>query len=220
MNLSLFSSQDLRRLADLVARKEEFLQAAAQIDSELAAITDPTGVPNLPALPAPSAPPVKERAFVDVFSPPAARQGSVGEQILGVLSSAGPEGAHFRDIANAVSRPVGSVNVWLAGETRRGRYPVRRVGAGRYALKGPNGSPAHSPAHPPNRKRKLAPHELSTRDAILEMFQSSPGVGFDYPLMSKLLGRTMRTLQCWLSVHRHEFPQIVRVRPGVFMWKP
>lgn len=218
MNLSLFSSQDLRRLADLVARKEEFLQAAAQIDSELAAITDPTGVPNLPALPAPSASPAKERAFVDVFSPPAARQGSVGEQILGVLSSAGPEGAHFRDIANAVSRPVGSVNVWLSGETRRGRYPVRRVAAGRYALKRTNGSPVQSPVHPP--RRKVAPHKLSTRDAILEMFQTSPGVGFDYRQMCNLLGRPMRTLQCWLSAHRHEFPQIVRVRPGVFMWKP
>ena len=69
MNLSLFSSQDLRRLADLVARKEEFLQAAAQIDSELAAITDPGAVPNVPALPPPSTPPTAERGFVDVFPP-------------------------------------------------------------------------------------------------------------------------------------------------------
>ena len=213
MNLSLFSSQDLRRLADLVARKEEFLQAAAQIDSELAAITDPSAVPNVPALPPPSTPPTAERGFVDVFSPRVVREGTVGEQILGVLSGAGPEGAHFRDIADAVSRPVGSVNVWLSAETRRGRYPVRRVGSGRYALKGSSVSRAHCPAG-------AGGHRSQHREAIVAALKAQPGVPLTYDLLAQRTGLTRRAIQLWLSAHRHELPQLTKVGVGVFVWKP
>ena len=210
MNLSLFSSQDLRRLADLVARKEEYLQAAAQIDSELAAITDPTGVPNLPALPPPSSTP-PQRGFVDVVSSRViAREGSVGEQILAVLSKAGPEGKHIREITGAVGRPLGSVNMWLSSETRRGRYPVRRVSPGRYALKGPNGSPAHSEAA---RSRRGSP----MRDAMLAFLQKSPGVGFRVDEIAAQTGLDRRAIQSWLSANRHKFP-IVRAA-GHYAWK-
>jgi DNA-binding MarR family transcriptional regulator len=152
MDIKHITSDSLRRLLSLTDKKEQLINAVADIESEIAKTLKGAATTVVEAAEAvtPFKPARKAKKAKGTKS-----SGGLKERILALLEAAGDEGLRVKDIAEKLGSKAGNISVWFS---TTGKDITTKVQPGRYAVKGVK--PAASvpkAAKPAKRKSKISP---------------------------------------------------------------
>lgn len=225
MDLSHITSQSLRRVLNLIERKDQLVALIAELETEIAkalsgAVAKVTNAPEKKAAPARKA---RKRA-----SSRKAKSGGLKRKILAVLAGAGSGGLKVKDIAAKVGSPAANVSVWFS---TTGKKLTQKLEPGRYAVKGakPTAAPA-SPAAPSApapavpvkakpaakaRKKGKKPSPLKGR--ILSLLETAGPKGLRVKDIAAKLGLPGGNVSVWISTTGKNL--VSKVEPGVYAAK-
>ncbi len=167
MDLTQLNPDTLRELIKLTEQKSLLLKQIDAIDARINAVGSgkssapkaapeksgkrrgrPPGAkaPKAPKAPKASKAPKAEKAPKAPKPPKATgKRGALKNDILKLLSEAGPEGASVKDISSQLGVKNQNVHVWFS-TTGKKLAEISKVGEARYAFAAPNGSSPRSEA--------------------------------------------------------------------------
>ena len=229
MNLAALSSADLKRIAQLLEKKEVLEGQLEQVTSELSRFESGES-----ANPAKSEPGPKAARPTKVRGKRAAR-GAVKAAIIGLIQAAGESGVTVKDIAAKLGVSYNRVFTWFYNTGSKIKE-IKKAGPGRYAWAGGAARairPAPAPRPTPKPKprptaptkavvKKAAPAKRRkpgvTKEGIVELLKGAGAEGITVKDLAVKLGVNPQRLYVWFGATGKAVKEIKKVAPAKYAW--
>ena len=229
MNLAALSSADLKRIAQLLEKKEVLEGQLEQVTSELLRFES-----GKPATPAKSEPGPKGARPTKVRGKRAAR-GAVKTAIMDLIQAAGESGVTVKDIAAKLGVSYNRVFTWFYNTGSKIKE-IKKAGPGRYARAGGAARairPAPAPRPTPKPKpRPTAPTKAVvkkpvpakrgkpgvTKEGIVELLKGAGAEGITVKDLAVKLGVNPQRLYVWFGATGKAVKEIKKVAPAKYAW--
>jgi len=229
MNLAALSSADLKRIAQLLEKKEVLEGQLEQVTSELSRFESGES-----ANPAKSEPGPKGARPTKVRGKRAAR-GAVKAAIMDLIQAAGESGVTVKDIAAKLGVSYNRVFTWFYNTGSKIKE-IKKAGPGRYAWAGGAARairPAPAPRPTPKPKprptaptkavvKKAAPAKRGkpgvTKEGIVELLKGAGAEGITVKDLAVKLGVNPQRLYVWFGATGKAVKEIKKVAPAKYAW--